>query len=170
MPIIVSLLQSLSSPPSLFVYTLSPSLSLSIFVLFFLFCLSLYFFDIVELIYGGKDLESHAKYQWKVRVWDQDDSVTPWSALASFTTSVLCILFPSPLPFSFHAKLPLGLYSYFLLSLYLYSFTDERKMAIGVLSGSHHKQALHPPPTTSEKTSPSLPPRKSIKLWLVSQA
>jgi hypothetical protein len=57
----------------------------------------------LDLAYSGEELQSHTKYQWKVRVWDQLDSASPWSAPASFSTSIfqyILSLFPLP-PFLF---------------------------------------------------------------------
>jgi alpha-L-rhamnosidase len=39
--------------------------------------------------YGGAALTSHAACWWKVRVWDQDDHVSAWSAAARWTMGML---------------------------------------------------------------------------------
>ena len=39
--------------------------------------------------YSGKELQSEKKYNWKVRVWDNSDKVSDWSAPASFQMAFL---------------------------------------------------------------------------------
>lgn len=39
--------------------------------------------------YQGSPLTSGKMYYWKVRIWDQDGKVTPWSTAASFVTGIL---------------------------------------------------------------------------------
>jgi hypothetical protein len=41
------------------------------------------------IAYAGRPLASHRAYFWKVRVWDQAGSASPWSAPASWTTAIL---------------------------------------------------------------------------------
>lgn len=43
----------------------------------------------VSLEYGGEPLASCARYIWKVRWWDREDRVSPWSEAASFITGFL---------------------------------------------------------------------------------
>ncbi|HMA53497.1 MAG TPA: family 78 glycoside hydrolase catalytic domain, partial [Acidobacteriota bacterium] len=43
----------------------------------------------VSLEYGGEPLASCARYVWKVRWWDREDRVSPWSGTASFVTAFL---------------------------------------------------------------------------------
>ena len=42
-----------------------------------------------KVIYGGKPLRSVTKYWWKVRVWDRDHQVSPWSEKRYFVTGFL---------------------------------------------------------------------------------
>ncbi len=42
-----------------------------------------------DLEYGGEPLASCARYHWKVRWWDRDGAVSPWSEPASFVTGFL---------------------------------------------------------------------------------
>ncbi|MFA6960949.1 MAG: family 78 glycoside hydrolase catalytic domain [Opitutaceae bacterium] len=39
--------------------------------------------------YAGPDLQPHTRYQWRVRIWDQADKVSPWSEDAWFETGFL---------------------------------------------------------------------------------
>lgn len=39
--------------------------------------------------YSGQALKSTTKYWWKVRTWDKDGNVSPWSAKSSFVTGFL---------------------------------------------------------------------------------
>ena len=41
------------------------------------------------IMYDGKALSSTTKYWWKVRTWDKDGSVSPWSPAKSFVTAFL---------------------------------------------------------------------------------
>lgn len=43
----------------------------------------------IQLPYAGKPLASGTEAFWKVRVWDQDGHVSPWSAPASWTMGLL---------------------------------------------------------------------------------
>jgi alpha-L-rhamnosidase len=43
----------------------------------------------LHVSYAGKELTSHAVCWWRVRVWDQDDSVSAWSAPARWTMGLL---------------------------------------------------------------------------------
>lgn len=43
----------------------------------------------VSVVYQGKPLESYAEYFWKVRVWDEQDQVSPYSAPARFEMGIL---------------------------------------------------------------------------------
>ncbi|MDQ7991727.1 MAG: family 78 glycoside hydrolase catalytic domain, partial [Propionicimonas sp.] len=43
----------------------------------------------VEVAYGGPALTSQTSYAWQVRVWDQADRASSWSATASFETGLL---------------------------------------------------------------------------------
>jgi alpha-L-rhamnosidase len=43
----------------------------------------------VHIVYNGPALESNAKYQWQVRVWDQSNQVSAWSAPVSFQMGLL---------------------------------------------------------------------------------
>jgi alpha-L-rhamnosidase len=40
----------------------------------------------IDIRYNGRVLQPHAKYCWKVQLWDQDDEPTIWSQPESFTT------------------------------------------------------------------------------------
>lgn len=40
-------------------------------------------------LYSGDLLKSSTTYYWKVRIWDEKDSVSGWSEAASFTTGIL---------------------------------------------------------------------------------
>ncbi|WP_195280566.1 family 78 glycoside hydrolase catalytic domain [Parabacteroides johnsonii] len=42
-----------------------------------------------KVTYGGKPLKSVTKYWWKVRVWDRDHQVSPWSEKRYFVTGFL---------------------------------------------------------------------------------
>lgn len=39
--------------------------------------------------FAGRQLESHTRYFWRVRVWDQDGRASAWSGIASWTTGLL---------------------------------------------------------------------------------
>src|SRR5687767_14339527 len=39
--------------------------------------------------YAGPRLKPHTRYVWRVRIWDHNDAVTPWSARAEWTTGFL---------------------------------------------------------------------------------
>ena len=39
--------------------------------------------------YGGKQLESTKKYYWKIKAWNQDGKVTPWSKTAHWSMGLL---------------------------------------------------------------------------------
>ncbi|MEU9272626.1 family 78 glycoside hydrolase catalytic domain [Streptomyces sp. NPDC048251] len=43
----------------------------------------------VDVKYGGPDLESGARYYWRVRAWDDRRDASPWSANAYFETGLL---------------------------------------------------------------------------------
>lgn len=43
----------------------------------------------VMVDYAGKSLQSGKKYNWQVRVWDNNGKVSAWSSLASFQTALL---------------------------------------------------------------------------------
>lgn len=43
----------------------------------------------VNVLYGGTPLESRNTYYWKVRVWDKDGKVSPWSKTATFEMGLL---------------------------------------------------------------------------------
>jgi len=43
----------------------------------------------VQVVYGGKTLESRARYLWKVRVWDQTGQASPWSEPAFWSMGLL---------------------------------------------------------------------------------
>lgn len=43
----------------------------------------------IQVPYAGKPLQSATRYQWQVRVWDNNGKGTPWSAPASFQTALL---------------------------------------------------------------------------------
>ena len=43
----------------------------------------------VQVVYTGPTLESNTSYQWQVRVWDQTNTPSEWSQLASFTMGML---------------------------------------------------------------------------------
>lgn len=42
----------------------------------------------IQIVYRGKPLESNRTYYWKVRVWDKDGKVSPWSEVARFDTGL----------------------------------------------------------------------------------
>ena len=42
-----------------------------------------------QIVYAGKPLKSREKVFWKVRVWDTDGNVSPWSEAASLETAFL---------------------------------------------------------------------------------
>jgi alpha-L-rhamnosidase len=42
-----------------------------------------------HVVYAGAPLESRARLWWKVRVWDESDRISPWSATARFTIGLL---------------------------------------------------------------------------------
>lgn len=43
----------------------------------------------IQVPYAGKPLQSATRYQWQVRVWDNNGRNTPWSTPASFQTALL---------------------------------------------------------------------------------
>ncbi|UCH64159.1 MAG: family 78 glycoside hydrolase catalytic domain [Fidelibacterota bacterium] len=43
----------------------------------------------VNVVYKGSPLESGGTYFWRVRVWDQDSTASPWSAVATFQMGLL---------------------------------------------------------------------------------
>ncbi len=43
----------------------------------------------VAVEYAGPDLQSQTRYDWKVRVWDSNDTVGEWSPINRFVTGVL---------------------------------------------------------------------------------
>ena len=45
--------------------------------------------DQILVPYGGRDLKSRAVCVWKVRIWDENDKVSEWSPLASFSVGLL---------------------------------------------------------------------------------
>ncbi|MCC6485856.1 MAG: family 78 glycoside hydrolase catalytic domain [Candidatus Hydrogenedentes bacterium] len=45
----------------------------------------------VQVVYGGKPLESRARCFWKVRVWDESGQASPWSAPAFWTMGLLSL-------------------------------------------------------------------------------
>ncbi len=45
----------------------------------------------VQVPYAGKPLQSATRYQWQVRVWDNNGRATSWSAPASFQTALLTV-------------------------------------------------------------------------------
>lgn len=42
----------------------------------------------IQVVYGGKQLESGRTYYWKVRWWDRDGRESPWSRTAAFDTGL----------------------------------------------------------------------------------
>ncbi|MGB9835837.1 MAG: family 78 glycoside hydrolase catalytic domain [Candidatus Saccharicenans sp.] len=42
----------------------------------------------IQVVYEGKPLESNRTYYWKVRVWDSQGRVSPWSRVARFDTGL----------------------------------------------------------------------------------
>ena len=42
----------------------------------------------IQVVYGGKQLESGRTYYWKVRWWDRDGKESPWSLTAVFDTGL----------------------------------------------------------------------------------
>ena len=40
----------------------------------------------VNIVYAGKELESCRRYYWRVRWWDKDDNVSPYSCINVFET------------------------------------------------------------------------------------
>ncbi len=45
--------------------------------------------DSYQIAYEGKELMSQSSYRWRVRIWDQDDQSTTWSAWHTFETAML---------------------------------------------------------------------------------
>ncbi len=45
--------------------------------------------ETIHISYGGKPLKSSQQVFWKVRVWDKDGKVSPWSKPASWTTGLI---------------------------------------------------------------------------------
>ena len=45
--------------------------------------------ETIHIPYGGRALKSSERVFWKVRVWDNDGKVSPWSKSASWTTGLL---------------------------------------------------------------------------------
>jgi hypothetical protein len=45
--------------------------------------------ETIHIPYGGKPLKSSQRVFWKVRVWDKDHKVSPWSKPASWTTGLI---------------------------------------------------------------------------------
>jgi alpha-L-rhamnosidase len=45
--------------------------------------------EFTHVIYGGKPLASDKTYYWKVRYWDKDGAVSPYSQIARFDTALL---------------------------------------------------------------------------------
>lgn len=43
----------------------------------------------IQVAYDGRLLATHQRYFWKVRAWDQDGSVTPWSKAACWSMGLL---------------------------------------------------------------------------------
>jgi len=43
----------------------------------------------VNIVYKGRRLESERTYYWKVRCWDKDDNIGPYSDVATFVTGIL---------------------------------------------------------------------------------
>lgn len=43
----------------------------------------------IEIPYGGRTLASDRSYVWRVRVWDEQGAVSPWSAPSRFETAFL---------------------------------------------------------------------------------
>ncbi len=41
------------------------------------------------VFYQGNQLSAGSRYYWKVRIWDKDANVSPWSAIATFETGLL---------------------------------------------------------------------------------
>ncbi|MBC7362037.1 MAG: family 78 glycoside hydrolase catalytic domain [Candidatus Aminicenantes bacterium] len=42
----------------------------------------------IQIVYGGKPLESNRTYYWKVRIFDAQGKVSPWSEVARFDTGL----------------------------------------------------------------------------------
>lgn len=45
--------------------------------------------DSYQIAYKGKELKSQSSYRWRVRIWDQNDQSTTWSAWHTFETAML---------------------------------------------------------------------------------
>jgi alpha-L-rhamnosidase len=45
--------------------------------------------DTIQVVYAGRELASAQRYWWRVRVWDQDDRPSAWSASATWTMGLL---------------------------------------------------------------------------------
>ncbi|MCI4444709.1 MAG: hypothetical protein JHC32_01635, partial [Candidatus Aminicenantes bacterium] len=43
----------------------------------------------IQIAYEGKALQSNQTYYWKVRIWDEQGRVSPWSQVARFDTGLL---------------------------------------------------------------------------------
>lgn len=42
----------------------------------------------IQIVYGGKPLQSNRTYYWKARIWDDRGQESPWSQVASFDTGL----------------------------------------------------------------------------------
>ena len=42
----------------------------------------------IQIVYGGKPLQSNRTYYWKVRIWDASGEESPWSEVARFDTGL----------------------------------------------------------------------------------
>ncbi len=42
----------------------------------------------IQIVYGGKPLQSNTTYYWKVRIWDARGQESPWSQVARFDTGL----------------------------------------------------------------------------------
>lgn len=42
----------------------------------------------IQIVYGGRPLQSNRTYYWKVRIWDTRGKESPWSEVASFETGL----------------------------------------------------------------------------------
>ncbi len=45
----------------------------------------------VHVVYAGKPLKSHQQCHWKVRIWDQEGKVAPWSKPARWSMGILTL-------------------------------------------------------------------------------
>jgi len=45
----------------------------------------------IQIVYGGKPLQSNRTYYWKVRIWDAQGKESPWSEVSRFDTGLFSV-------------------------------------------------------------------------------